>query len=103
MAVTAKKFYAGTPTTGSWTTVYTVPSGKQAIIKNITLCNTTGSTATIGIGAATFSIVSSGYSINANDTVVLDLSVVLDAGQTITVTQGTANAIHVHISGVEVT
>lgn len=100
MAATPKRLYAGIPDTTS-TTAYTVPSGKTTIVKNITICNTTGSNATISIRCATFAVVNA-YKVSAYDTVVLDLSLVLNAGETIVISQGTSNAINVTISGVEV-
>lgn len=42
------------------------------------------------------------YSVSANDTVTIDLSLVLDATNTITAIQTTTNAINLFISGVEV-
>jgi hypothetical protein len=100
LAATAKRLYGGVPNTTS-STIYTVPSGKTVIVKNITICNTTGSSALITVWCAGVAIINA-LSVAANDTVVLDLSLVLNANETITANQGTTNAIHLTISGVEV-
>uniref|UniRef100_A0A7U3YCT9 Uncharacterized protein n=1 Tax=Geobacillus sp. (strain Y4.1MC1) TaxID=581103 RepID=A0A7U3YCT9_GEOS0 len=100
MATTPKRLYKGTAGTTS-TTVYTVPASTTTIVKNIVLTNKTGSAATITITIAGTEVVYN-YSVAANDTVVLDLSLVMSATEIITVQAGTANAINVYISGVEV-
>lgn len=83
------------------TTAYTVPASTTTIVKNIVMTNKTGSAATITITIAGVEVVNN-YSVAANDTVVIDLSLVMSATETITVQAGTANAINVYISGVEV-
>jgi hypothetical protein len=100
MAVIAKKIYIGTPSTTS-ATIYTVPTAKTTIIKNIVLCNTTATNAIISLTMGTKDIIKN-YSVSANDTVTIDLSLVLDATDTITSIQTTTNAINLFISGVEV-
>ncbi|MED5042764.1 hypothetical protein P9848_12600 [Geobacillus stearothermophilus] len=100
MAATAKRLYKGTAGT-SVTTAYTVPASTTTIVKNIVMTNKTGSAATITITIAGVEVVNN-YSVAANDTVVIDLSLVMSATETITVQAGTANAINVYISGVEV-
>ena len=100
MAATAKQLYIGTPAT-TGTVYYTVPANTTTIVKNIVLTNITGSSATITIQVANKDVISS-YTVNARDTVVIDLSLVMTAGQVITISQGTSNAINVFISGVEV-
>lgn len=93
--------YVGKPPTGSAVVAYTVPSGKTAIVKNIVLCNVINTAATINIWISGLAIVYT-LTVQPYDTVTIDLSTVMDAGDQITAQQGTANAIEVHISGVEV-
>ncbi|KFZ41893.1 hypothetical protein CS060_04185 [Anoxybacillus flavithermus] len=100
MAATARRLYKGTAGTTA-TTAYTVPASTTTIVKNIVLTNKTASAATATITIVGIEIVNN-YSVNANDTVVIDLSLVMQAAETITVQAGTANAINVYISGVEV-
>ncbi len=100
MAATPKRLYKGTAGTSA-TTAYTVPTNTTTIVKNIVMTNKTGSAATITITIAGVEVVNN-YSVAANDTVVIDLSLVMSATETITVRAGTANAINVYISGVEV-
>lgn len=100
MASIPKKLYANKPGTTS-ATLYTVPTSTTTIVKNIVLCNTTGTAATVTLIAGGQTIVSA-FSIAANDTVTLDLSLVMATADTITGLQGTASAISIYISGVEV-
>lgn len=100
MPTLAKRLYAGAPGTTS-TNFYTVPSTTTTIVKNITLTNTMASIAVVTITIAGKNIVS-GYSVAPNDTVMMDLSLVLNATEIIAGLQTTANAVNVFISGVEV-
>lgn len=100
MAVTAKRLYKGTAGT-SVNTAYKVPGSTTTIVKNIVMTNKTGSAATITITIAGVEVVNN-YSVAANDTVVIDLSLVMNATETITVQSDTANAINIYISGAEV-
>jgi kynurenine formamidase len=108
LTTTPKRLYVGQPGT-SLGTLYTVPANTKTIVKNIILTNTTGTAANVtihfvpngGSADATNKIISS-YTVNTNDTVVIDLSSVLETGDTIQAIQGTANAITVYVSGVEV-
>ncbi|RDE19258.1 hypothetical protein [Parageobacillus thermoglucosidasius] len=100
MVATPKRLYKGTAGTTS-STAYTVPSGITTIVKNIVITNKTSNAATATITIAGTEIVYQNP-IAANDTVILDLSLVMNATETITVQAGTANAINIYISGVEV-
>lgn len=100
MAATPKRLYKGTAGTTP-STAYTVPTNTTTIVKNIVLTNKTESAATVTITIAGVEVVNN-YSVTANDTVVIDLSLVMSATETITVQAGTASAINVYISGVEV-
>jgi hypothetical protein len=99
--VTAKRLYRGTAGT-SPTTAYTVPSSTTTIVKNITLTNKMGTAATITVTIAGTEVVYN-YSVAANTTVVIDLLLIMHTTETITIQAGTASAINVYISGVEVT
>lgn len=109
MAVyTPKKMYVGQPGTSAGT-LYTTPASTTAIVKNILMCNTTASDATVTIsfvasgGSANASNrIFSTYTISANKTDTLDCSAVLSTGDFISALQGTSSAITLHISGVEV-
>lgn len=100
MATTAKKLYANKPGTGS-ATLYTVPANTTTIVKNIVLCNTTGVAETVTLTAGGQLIINA-LSVAANDTVTLDLSLVMSEADIITGLQGTSGSISVYISGVEV-
>jgi hypothetical protein len=100
MANTPKKIYVGIPGT-STSTLYTVPASTTTIVKNICLSNATSTAATITISLAGQGFVNS-YLVQPNDTVVIDLSIVLSATDTIQASQGTTNACRAFISGVEV-
>jgi hypothetical protein len=100
LANTALKLYAGTPSTSS-ETLFTSPASTKTIVKCIVIGNTTTSVATITLGFAGINLITA-YQVDANDTVTIDLSLVLEAAETITGLQGTASALHVHMSGVEV-
>lgn len=104
-ALSPIKIYQGQPGTTS-TLLHTVASGKKTIVKNILLCNTTSNDATMTVyfGAATAANqMMNAYTVKANDTVLVELSAVLDAADVIRALQGTSGAITMHISGVEVT
>ena len=100
MATTPKKLYIGKPST-SIVTVYTVPSSTTTILKNIVLVNTTANDAVVTIQAGGQDFVSC-YIVTAKDTVVIDLSIILDATDTIRASQVTSSAVNVFLSGVEV-
>lgn len=100
MGITNKELYKGTPGTAE-TTLYTAPAGTTALIKSITICNTTTSSAdiTIKVGGMTFITTT----VSAKDVISFDsLCHTLSVGETITALQGTASAINVFIGGAEV-
>jgi hypothetical protein len=105
---TPQKLYIGQPATTA-TTLYTAPASTKTIIKNIVICNTTSTAATLtvslvpsGGSAGVTNRIMSTLNINANDTVSMDLSGVLATGDFISALQGTSGALTVNISGVEV-
>lgn len=101
MAGSFKKLYQGNPTTE--TPMYTAPASTKTLVRQIVVCNTTGSNHTVSIGlvpagqtADGTHRVLSGKSVPANDTLVLDIFQVLhaadfisglvsDAGMTVTI------------------
>jgi hypothetical protein len=100
LAATAKRLYKGTAGTSA-TTTYTVPASTTTIVKNIVLTNKTGSAATVTVTVAGIEIIYN-YSVAPNDAVTIDLSLVMNATETIEVQANAAGAINVYISGVEV-
>jgi len=86
-----------------------VPAGKRAIVRNIVLANTTAADAKVtvhfvpsGGAPGNGNKVIADYTVWANDTVVVDLSAVLEEGDSIQAVQATAGAVTVYVSGVEV-
>lgn len=100
MADVLKKMYCNKPGTAN-ATLYTVPANTVAIIKSITFSNVTTTDATIGIYAGGQLLINS-YTVPAKATVILNDLGILNAGDTIQGWNGTANAIAVWISGMEV-
>jgi hypothetical protein len=107
--LTPKSFYIGSDV-GGGTDVYSVPNvlGNYSIIKNINLCNTTSSNAVCsihllinGVAAANSNKIISNVSVNSNNVVFYNTSIVVPANSSIHITQVTANAVTFAISGVE--
>jgi hypothetical protein len=108
MAYTPKRFYIGQPGTTE-TMLYTVPAGKTVILKDITICNTSSTDATISLSivpsgstAGTANRILANLKVTANSIVDITLSQVMNEGDFLSAVQGTAGAITVVISGVEV-
>jgi hypothetical protein len=101
MAVTAKRLYGNDNAPNTLTTAYTVPASTTTVITCITLANKTASPATMIVKAAGVTVIPT-TSIDGGATVVIDLKITLSATETIQVQAGTASAIAVTISGVEV-
>lgn len=101
MPVTAKPLFRGAATTTTSTTLYTVPANTTAVVTNIVVTNTAGTSGTFTLSLADVALGTT-VSVGANDSTVLDIKQVLSAGQTI---KGGASAttINLHISGVEIT
>ena len=108
MPATLKRMYTGQPGTAD-TLLYTVPAGTRATVTAIHIVNTTGTAATITLGLNAGSALAaanhflSALSVPGNGTYDWTGAHVLEAGETIRALQGTAGALTVHISGVEVT
>ena len=101
--VTEKRLCKGT-LTDSNATLYTAPAatGDYTVVIGITLCNTTATAATVTIKFASTEVIS-GYSMLANDTITIEFaSQILQAGELIEGSSGTASAITYYISGKEV-
>jgi ATP-dependent protease ClpP protease subunit len=108
MPYTPARLYIGQPGTSN-TTLYTVPSGKKAIIKQILLANTSASSVTITIylvpsggTAGAGNMIVSDITVNAKTVVTIDMAQVMNAGDFLVGVQSTSGAITVTISGVEV-
>jgi hypothetical protein len=99
MATTTKALVRTAAATSS-TTLYTVPASTTAVITNILVTNTAGSSATFTLLLDDVSIATE-VAVAANDTTVIDLKQVLATTKTI---KGLASAatINFHISGVEI-
>ncbi|GAV24820.1 hypothetical protein ciss_07530 [Carboxydothermus islandicus] len=101
------EIYQGQPGTAE-TTFATVPSGKQWVIKEIILCNTTTTDRTITIhvrrGGAAANVtcrIASSLTVKANETIYWPCSIVLNAGGVLSGFASAASAITVTISGEE--
>jgi ATP-dependent protease ClpP protease subunit len=108
MPYTPTRLYIGQPRTSN-TTLYTVPSGKKAIIKQILLSNTSASDVTVTIylvpsggTAGANNMIVPGITVNAKTVVTIDMAQVMNAGDFLVGVQNTSGAVTVTISGVEV-
>jgi len=100
MADTLKNLYKGTLGTSS-ATLYTVPASTATIVKEITICNKTATDATATIMFDGANIVC-GKTVTKNDTYIIELHSILETGKIIAGLAGTASAIDIYISGIEV-
>jgi hypothetical protein len=98
MASTYKVLAQSAPSATTNTDVYTVGSGKSAVISTITVCNRAASSATyrIAIRVAGATIANEDYivydsTVPANDTINLTIGVTLAATDVVTVYASTAN------------
>lgn len=100
MAVTSKALFRGAATTTTTTTLYAVPSATTAIVTDIIVVNTAGSSGTFTLALDDVSLATT-VSIGANDSTVIPIKQALSATKTI---KGGASAttINFHISGVEI-
>lgn len=99
MAQTPTRVIAGALTTTLTTTLYTVPVGKTLILKQITLQNNavTATTATIVLAGVALANL---LSLPPNSTTLLDLSQVLNSGETITGGASVGATVSILASGV---
>jgi glucose-6-phosphate dehydrogenase assembly protein OpcA len=98
MASTYKVLAQSAPSATTNTDVYTVGSGKSAVVSTITVCNRAASSATyrIAIRVAGATIANEDYlaydsTVPANDSIALTLGVTLAATDVVTVYASTAN------------
>lgn len=103
----AKLAQAAIPTTAA--TIYNVPSQNQGYLKDIDVCNTTGSTVTIniylvpsGASAGTSNALYYGYQIAANSVLQWRGLQILNAGDSIVVS-ASATGCTVTVSGAQAT
>ena len=108
MASTYKVLAQSAPSATTNTDVYTVGSGKSAVVSTITVCNrgATSTTYRIAIRVAGATIANEDYiaydaSVPANDSIALTLGVTLAATDVVTVYASTAN-LSVNIFGAEI-
>lgn len=100
MANTFKALFRGAASTGN-TTLYTVPAATTTLISSIIVTNTASAQATYDISLNDV-VLANDVSVPGNDSAVLEIKQVINAGQTI---QGLASAttVNFHISGLEIT
>lgn len=98
MASTYKVLAQSAPSATTNTDVYTVGSGKSAVVSTITVCNRSASAATyrIAIRVAGSTLSNEEYiaydaTVSANDTIALTLGVTLAATDVVTVYASSAN------------
>lgn len=109
MAYTPTNLYPSAFPSSSGATLYTVPSGASAIVKNIVMTNVTANDATLNIsivpaaGSADVSNrILSDFTVPANGVSTFDCSIVMATGCKIYGKNNTNQAIVVTISGVEI-
>ena len=92
--------------TTSVDTLYTVPASTTAIVKDIQVCNTSATSATItiwidpnGTSATDAEAILSNWNVPANDFVHWSGFIVMSAASTIKATAGTTNVLAVSING----
>jgi hypothetical protein len=108
MASTYKVLAQSAPSATTNTDVYTVGSGKSAVVSTITVCNRAASSATyrIAIRVAGATIANEDYlaydsTVPANDSIALTLGVTLAATDVVTVYASTAN-LSINLFGAEI-
>lgn len=101
MADVSKRFAKGALGTTN-ISVYTVPAGKTAFLKAMTVCNKTATDATFTIILAGTEIIYQ-HTLKAKDTLTIPfLDQIIESGETITGIASAASAINYYISGREV-
>ena len=100
MATISKALFRGAATTTTTTTLYTVPASTTAVVTEIMVVNTAGSSGTFTMALDDVSIATT-VTVAATDSTIIPLKQVLTAAKTI---KGGASAttINFHISGVEI-
>jgi hypothetical protein len=100
MATVSKALFRGAATTTTTTTLYTVPTSTTTVVTNIVVANTaaTAGTFTLRLDGVVFA---NTVTINGNDSAILDIKQVLNAGQ-ILAGGASATSINFHVGGVEI-
>lgn len=108
MASTYKVLAQSAPSATTNTDVYTVGSGKSAVVSTITVCNRSATAATyriairpLGATIANQHYVAFDATVNANDTISLTIGVTLAATDVVTVYASTAN-LSINLFGAEI-
>jgi len=107
MASTYKVLAQSAPSATTNTDVYTVGSGKSAVVSTITVCNrSTSATYRIAIRPAAATLANQHYiaydtTVPANDTISLTIGVTLAATDVVTVYASTAN-LSINLFGAEI-
>lgn len=99
MADTLKKLYNGTLTT-TLGTKYTVPESTITIVKEIMLCNYSGTAVTATVSFAGSKVVAK--TIEAGDTIREPLSTIMITGDIIAASASANTSIDIYLSGIEV-
>ncbi|WP_242271010.1 hypothetical protein [Bacillus cereus group sp. BfR-BA-01425] len=93
----ATRFFLGTPQVDKLQ-VYSVPSGRRGIVKQILLLNTTDNESKLTVTINAIDVMKD-FVVGAKETKIVDLVTALESGETISLQQSTPNAINVLISG----
>ncbi len=99
MAYAPTRFFGGAITAAANAVIATIATGKTAIIKQIVVTNTSSAPTTISLAIGP-AYVAGSLAVGANATVILDLTQVANASETLTASSPAAAAIHVIVSGV---
>lgn len=109
MAYVPTLLYPSATPSDSGETIYTVPGTASVIVKNVVLTNTTGSEATVNLhvvpaagSAQASNQILANYPVPANGVATLDCSIVMNANSFLYALNGTAGAVVVTVSGVEI-
>lgn len=86
--------------TTSSSLVYTVPSSRTTVIKQVVVTNITASAATFTLNIGASNSLFNAVSVAANDTMLINLSQVLTAGETLYASASANSALNLTISGV---
>jgi nicotinamide mononucleotide (NMN) deamidase PncC len=110
MATFTPKQLAQVQPTTSYATAYTVPGATSCIVKEIVVCNTTGSAVVLDVSfvasggtAGVANNVIAQHQIGAYSTVSYTYAQVMATGGFISIKAGTGAALTITISGVEIT
>lgn len=100
MTMLAKRLYKGTLGTGS-ITLYTVPIGVNAIVKNIVITNKADIPTTITLIVGGTEIIYQ-HMVPSKATIMIDNTLVINSSENITAIAGSASAINIYVTGIEV-